>query len=485
NKLKKLLSLFMFLFFMVVLIGCVPTEEDPEEVTITYAAWNLGSVEANNLERRMIEAFMVEYPHITVDIVERPKVPDPGNPENEIDMNWDEMLASMAATGTLPDVYLHGNVPTAIINGWAHDVVEVMADDEEFLNISSDIGMAAVYQGKYFGIPSAAFHFGFFINNTLFEDANIDLPTFGMTWEDLLVAAEEVATQPTDGTGIVGLEGVSSLFEWLPAQFDGDLGWYTFDGTDFNLDSQAFADAMAEQQKYYGPDKGTYAPYVLEATTNEQRDEWYTGWPMGNGKHAIKWDGTWSFGWIVPNTLNEENPMYGMEFDFIGTPVVVDGVQRVPVTMDFMLVGQGTEHEEEAYAFAKWMGFGKDGYLKRIEIATANPTSGSVNFAPLQQDDDLYEAYFNLFPAGTMTEYRKVLEHDSFIIEGIKFIPGYVEARWAGNYGTIGETSYSIGALIDAIRDGNVQLADVATQLNNRVNIIYQEAKAALDDALE
>jgi len=128
------------------------------------------------------------------------------------------------------------------------------------------------------------------------------------------------------------------------------------------------------------------------------------------------------------------------------------------------------------------MGFGKEGYLKRLEIAEQFPEAGSVNFAPLQQDDELMNAYFALFPAGSMTEFRKVLNHDSFIIEGLKTVPGYVQARWTASYGTINGTSYTISTLLDAIRDGEVLLADVKVQLNDRVNLLYQQAKQQLLD---
>jgi multiple sugar transport system substrate-binding protein len=81
-----------------------------------------------------------------------------------------------------------------------------------------------------------------------------------------------------------------------------------------------------------------------------------------------------------------------------------------------------------------------------------------------------------------MTEFRKVLNHDSFIIEGLKTVPGYVQSRWTANYGTVNGISYTIATLLDAIRDGDVLLADVKTQLNDRVNLLYQQARQQLLD---
>jgi hypothetical protein len=78
-----------------------------------------------------------------------------------------------------------------------------------------------------------------------------------------------------------------------------------------------------------------------------------------------------------------------------------------------------------------------------------------------------------------------VLAHDSFIIEGLKTIPGYVQARWTGTYGTISGTSYTISSLLDAIRDGSVLLNDVRVPLNDRVNLMYQQARQELLDRIK
>jgi multiple sugar transport system substrate-binding protein len=481
---KKLIGLCVVVLFSLLLSAC-EREPEVEGIVISYAGWNLGTLESNNLERRLLNAFSEAHEGVTINIIERPKVPNPDNPEVEGDMNWDEMLASMAATNNLPDVFMYATVPTAVINGWAEDMTAYMVDDPELAKVATDISLAAVYNNKYFGVPQSSFYYGYYVNNTLFDTSNLSRPYFGMTFDDLLDLAKDVSTFPEDGTGILGFEGVANLFEWLPSQYDPSLGWYTFNEQGFNLNSDAFAQAMNFQQQFYTENANALYPFVWETSKVEQKVTWYSegnGTQWMKGRHAIRWGGSWDWGWILPEIANEEAGTYGHNIDFIGTPVIVEGVQRIPVVLDYLVVGQGTEHPELAYELAKWMGFGKDGYLKRLEIAKQFPESGSVNFAPLQQDEDLMQAYFDLFPADSMTEFRKVLNHDSFIIEGLKTVPGYVQARWTANYGTINGTSYTIATLLDAIRNGNVLLADVKIQLNDRVNLLYQQAKQQLLD---
>jgi len=480
---KKVLMSVLLFTALVMLVSCGGNDPKVDDIVITYAGWNLGTPEAYNLERRLLDAFSDAHDGVRVEILERPKIPSADNPEVEVDMNWDEMLASMAATGELPDVYMYATVPTAVINGWAEDMTDIMINDPELANVPEDISTAAVYADRYFGIPQSNFYFGYFVNNTIFDNANVERPSFGITFEDLLELSEDVATYPEDGTGIVGFEGVSRFFEWLPSQYDGSLGWYTFNENGFHLDSDAFASAMAFQQGFYNESASATYPFVWEASSVEQKVTWYSegeGTQWSKGRHAVRWGGTYDFGWMMPELLDEDSGMYNANIDFIGTPIIVDGVQRIPVVLDYLVVGQGTEHPELAYELAKWMGFGKEGYLKRLEIAENFPESGTVNFAPLQQDQELLDAYFDLLPSGMMSEYRKVLAHDSFIIEGLKTVPGYVQARWNGTYGTIDGTNYTISTLLDAIRDGDVLLADGAIALNDRVNILYTQSKSEL-----
>lgn len=484
---RRLLLIFTAVLFLFTLAACNSngSTEDPgvDDIVLRYAGWNLGSEEDNNLERRLLAAFSEAHPGVRVDIVERPRVPSSNDPEVEVDMSWDEMLASMAATGRLPDVFMYATVPVAVLNGWAEDMTDIMSADDELANVPEDIATAAVYGERYFGIPQSNFYFGYFVNQTLFDNANLNRPEFGMRFNQLLNLAGDVATYPEDGTGIVGFEGVARFFEWLPAQFDGSLGWYTFNEQGFHLNSQAFADAMAFQQSFYSDNASVVYPFVWESSTVEQKIMWYSegdGSQWSKGRHAIRWGGTYDLGWMVPELQNEELGVFGHEIDFIGTPIMVDGVQRIPVVLDYLVVGQGTEHPELAYELAKWMGFGREGYLKRLEIAQNHPESGTVNFAPLQQIDELFDAYFATLPEGSFEGYKQVLNHDSFIIEGLKTVPGYVQARWTGTYGTIAGTSYTIATLLDAIRDNRVLLADVNTQLNDRVNLIHQQARTEL-----
>lgn len=482
---KKILITCLFVSLILMTTACRKTTttqttvENREPVTITYAAWNLGTADTPNINREMIRAFQERYPWITVDILERPKVPNPGDPTKEVDMNWDEFLRARAAIGQLPDVFMYAVVPNTITSEWAYDVTSLMSNDPEFLKIPEDIRNAAVYEGKYMAIPVKATYMGYFVNKTLFDRANLDYPTYGITFTDLMESASDVAVHQEGGNGIVGIEGVDRVFEWYPAQINENLGWYTFNGSKYNFTDPAFSTAVALQKQLY-----TEKSYVFEATTGAERTAYFgEGWPWGKGKHAIKWDQSGSVGWISRDANDPTKGIYNMEFDFIGTPVVevtpTKSIQRIPVVLDYVVMGASTKHPEAAYLFAKWMGFGKEGYLKAIEISNTVQGINKLDFTPLQQDPELLNAFFNLYP--NMTEFRKVAEHDAFILEGLKMVPGYEKSRYTGQY----DAENTMGQMMDKVVNGTVNLADVASSLEATANREYTNSITEIRNALK
>jgi len=434
------------------------TTEYHEPVTITYAAWNLGTTGSLNLERYMIESFMEEYPWITVEIIERPTVTDPTG-TSEIDQNWNEFLGARAAQGTLPDVYFTDSTETTIMNNWARDVYEIAHNDPEFMNIPEDLREAANYGGKLMALPYAVYYFGYYINKTIFEDNNGDAPVFEDTFDEFMDKVSDVANQTvTNGTGIAGIVGIDRLLEWYPAQLNSELGWYTFDGEKLNLDSEEFETTLNLYQTLM-QDKSL----IYDAMTPEEQFAAFgTDNAWESSQLAAYFEYTPSIGSMLA---------YDFEVDFIGTPGT-DAAHQIPVILDLMCISSTTQHLDEAYLLAKWMSFGKAGYLERIRLSELygdddDPDTDDMdplNMTPLQSDEELLDAFFGIYT--TFTEFRKVVSHDSYIIEPNKYLPGYVKARWNEDY----DAETTVGQLFDLVRSGQVNYADVKTEWNDISN---------------
>lgn len=487
---KKIFSLSVFMLLVFAFIGCqtattsttatgtdtsttssgdtttgtTETTEMPDPVTITYAAWNLGAVDSVNLERLMLEEFEEAYPWITVEIIERPKVTDPSG-TSEIDQNWNEFLGARAARGTLPDVYFTDSVETTIMNNWSRDMSDIAYDDAEFMNVPENLREAANYGGKLMALPYAVYYFGYFINTSLFEEQNGDDPLFNDTFPDFLDKVSDIANQTvTNGTGIAGVVGIDRMLEWYPAQLNDELGWYTYDGSLLNLDSQEFEDTLSLYTTLM-QDKSL----IYDALTPEEQ---MAAFGTPNTWESNQLAAFFNYTPIIGSMVD-----LGFDVDFIGTPGTASAHQ-IPVILDLICVSSTTANPEAAYLLAKWMSFGADGYLKRIELSTTVEGIQPLNMTPLQPIDDLLDAFFAIYP--TFVEFRKVVGHDSFIIEPNKYVPGYIKARWTADF----DAERTVGDIFDLVRGGQLNYADVKDSWNSIANSELTKAITAVNQRL-
>ena len=470
---KKAFGFLVTFVFALILIGCV---KEDNRIVIRYANWNLGTAESidSNMERLMIKAFMEEYPEIKVEIIERPKIPGTND-----DVGWTDFLAGRASVKNLPDVYMGDNIPYYVIQDWAYNITDLVSEDEEFLNISSDIRDVITYDGKVMAIPAAVFYAGYVVNQTLYNNRYQDYPTINSTFDELISVTKAAANHASNNnTGVVGLEGIEHLLHWYPAQLNEDYSWFTLAADGFHLNSPEFATTMETYRILHTDSTFVWEALIEEMLKEDSNIDFGNIFPEGsqfdNGNILCKWFYSWDFGSIQTRINSGE---YDWNMDFIGTPIVNDN-KRVPIVADFFAIASNTKHPEEAYLLAKWMGFGKVGYEKRISLSKTVSGVNQVNFPPIQVDEDLLDQYFTLYPS--FPGLRVIIEAGKVIVEPTKYLPGYDDARYKGSY----DTEHTMYQIIEQLRVGNVLLADIAEQLNSRVNALYNDAKSDFDAAI-
>ena len=495
---RKLMTSTGLFVLLLAACGGNGSTTNPDLITLRYAGWNLGDAANNNIERQMLAAYEVANPNINIEIIERPFTVDEETGE-EVAASWDEFFATQAAINTLPDVYMIANLAGFTANGWTEELTDLFTADEDYDKLPADIRASASFNDRYFAVPQSLFYFGFFINRTAINRVGprAVMPTYGMTYEALMSAAEKNSKAPIQGgDGIIGISGLGDLVNWLPAQLDPNLGWFTFnEDTGYQLDSPAFATAVAEQAKYYGAGKAAYGSYVLDSLDPARYSDYFGASAniFETGNQSIRFEGSYAMRDWHTRSLDANDSLYGADIDFIGTPSWnvpgVGNVNKIPVVVDYLAVGKGTQHREEAYKLSRWMGFSVEGYSKRLELATADPLRAALNFTPMIPQADLVEGFFDLYP--NMTEFRKIVEeHEDFILESLgKNVPGYWNSRANGLFDTVMvegvERNRNIGQAISDIILGNLSLADALQKgLNTIVNEQWQTSKAALDSYL-
>ena len=415
------------------------TPEPGQIVTLRYANWNLGTEDDNNIERQMIQAFMDTHPYIVIEIDESISGAD-----------WTGTLAVAASIGQLPDVFMVNDTGMMAASGWLRDITTISNSDNEFVNLPNAIREATQIGGTVYTVPFAQFMLGYFVNRTLFEELNLDPPEFGVSVEEFL----NLVRQTTDlNRPTIGLNYSNQILEWLPGVRNPNFGFFGYDGVGYVLNSPEMLEAISLASELAATGM-TYG-----GLSEEQREVFAMPWAGGafnHGQVAMLWDGSWVIDWL-PRYAAEAN----FELDFIGVPG-----GRTVVTLDILGISSTTEHPEAAYLFARWMGHGVDGYLRRIAIAQENGMN--INSLPVSGDARVLAAFEDMI---TIPGLRTAMGHlDTAFIDGNKIVPGHVEGRFYALTGiSIPGTDYDNATVNQVIHHaivGNINFADHADAVN-------------------
>ena len=131
-----------------------------------------------------------------------------------------------------------------------------------------------------------------------------------------------------------------------------------------------------------------------------------------------------------------------------------------------------TEHPREAYELLKWMGWGKEGWMHKIDaFETLTYEDGSKVYTypdgvPLLDDSEIWEAYKTLVPQ--TEEWMAFLDSvHSPVAMGGTYIPGFQSfLTWMGEQDIFGKLD----------RD-EIKASDMQAELTEQANKMVQEAR--------
>ncbi len=419
------------------------TNEPVEEIVLSYADW--GDAEMN---QALIDAFELKYPNITVDL--RQDITGSG-------AEFTGNLLNAQAAGVLPDVFAIDNVPTGYANGMLLDITELWDNDPETDLVFPNIAATGVFDGKRYAVPSFQFIKGIYMNLTLFDDYNITIPDKDWTYDEFVAIAREIR-QVGKNDYIYAIDpwyGSLDFETTFPMQDAVDVGYNTWDGEQFNFTSQAWIDAY--NLKLDLMEENVVAAFSEQEMAIIGQDIW----PWYEGYIGMKIDGSWNL-WMIEDMFLDN----GIELGFWPYPGG-DAGQFPPTILDYQVVSSQTDHPEEAYLLAKWMTFGKDGWLTRLDVMA-----------------DRGDLYIDRFPVSDIPEVWEEI-NDNYVdfVEGLrenvellpqgkpdtdKWLPGYKQFwEWVGNE----ENDYWT-----RINDGLVTPEVFASEWETQINMMIEAA---------
>lgn len=442
----------------------VPAEETKksvfdEPVTLSYLAWNLGTPEEDNLERKMLAKFQEVYPNVTINIVEVPLN------EDGTAGNYGDYLNTLASQKALPDVYMWTSVPDTAAAGWAADVTAYSTDDEQYQNVVAAVREGGQVNGKVYGIPFQMHLFGIMQNYNIYEELNVDPLPYSYTLDDMLAKIAATTTDKYRGIDNFAIE------DWGALVNSDTIGFGTFDGEKYNFSSEEFAKAINTYkevvEKGYTGNGSFTGPWLPEGAS----------WAWGEGYIANQYEASWALADFKSGARPFKSDLY---------PLPNEKVVLVP---DFIFVAANTANAEASYELAKWMSFGIDGMKARMTI---KDEFGIVGYSGLPLNagydaeiDEYFLKDYVDFPM-FLKIYASLKEKpENVYVEGFKVIPGYTKSRFDADTGVVGtvngeEKSLTMSELIIAIIKGDKQLSDYAAEMDKVANNIYNDAKANL-----
>lgn len=454
------------------LSGC--GSKSGESYDLIYRSWDYGTEKQNNEERQMIAKFEELY-NVKIKVVENP---GSGN------FYWTNIQASVSNKIDLADVMMVPNLDWPLAAQYLLNIEEYVKDDTEFTNIPDSLKDACTFKNGIYAIPARMNMQGYFVNQTLVEnELNITKEiTADSTFDDILNIIDTAYTKKSDG--IIGIDKVTQWIDILPSNYDttGTFGYFTWDGAQYNLTSDAFKNAVNKAKEYYEAEKcfdslpsselesGAFAGLDAENSGTLEADLW------NKGKLAIRY----GYSYEIPDIVSKND--LNNEIRFVGNPG-----GKTTLVGDYYGIYKETSNPELAVKFAKFMSYGTEGFKYRMDFYEAD--SGFVNSLPLTNDETIVNDYFSRFgEAKGIYQFKETYEKmiNNGMTEGVKVVPGFLSARQNKKTGVnatchrkddqvVELTNASVFDLLDNCVTGGLSINDYADTLNTIANTTYSD----------
>lgn len=449
---KKVLALAMSLVFCVTFsVGCnkktgggsnTTGDGDSgdlvrgEPITLTYASW-----EKDPFEEFMIQKFQEKYDWITVDSI-------------SIDQNsWDAGLMQLADSHDLPDVFWCFNVAMSTENGWTLDITEYYDNDEYNKTIPEDLKKVGIYDGKRYGVAVHQFPWVIYLNKGLFEASNIEMPPYNWTFDDFVSAAKSLSVPGQYYFGIGNSQYyLHDIFPILYTDNLLDLGFDPKTET-FNWDTRI---------KGLNTENTLINQKVMGVISSEEIEKAYgdaSVWMPETNKIAMQCDWFWTGTYLQSVVFTSQN----IEWVAYPLPTGTSGGRQLS-SVDCGAVSATTKHPREAYELLKFMNYGHDGWMAKIEYLKqqSNPIPTHL---PINVNDE-----------EVMNELKKILSGEDWaaVFESLKksspnvryWLPGQSEFwNWCEEQ-----------EIYTKLTANELKIEDVAPQLEQKLKEFYDQS---------
>lgn len=305
-----------------------PSNEPPKQLSLTLGL--PGSYEVTSKE--IIDMFIETHPHITVKIEEAP---------------WGDFtsrIATQIAGNTMPDVWFQEN---ATILGYgkrgvAEDLKPYIERDLNASEYIDALFAAETTDGKVWGIPHGVNSIALAYNKSVFEAANVDLPTDDWTFADLIEAAKKLTIKEGNDTKQFGYIGNADIttgwFPWIK-----QAGGLVLDSTKTKSMLNDPKTAEGLNQLRQGIEEGYFTNSDFVKANGGALEV------FGTGKAAM-----YTMQYSQQVNLNKNFP--DADWDVVKVPKAVDGNRYVSMVTNSWIISSraSDDSKEAAWQFLKF-----------------------------------------------------------------------------------------------------------------------------------
>ena len=367
-------------------------------------------------------------------------------------------LTTQATAKNMPDVVLGwDNLSAFALQNWLYPLNDFLEKDDETQYVSNELLDAFTYEGKIYAVPAWLQFSCMVVNLDLCDELNLDAPGYDWTIDEFIELAKAATTNETSG-----INHLESLDQYLMMQYEGVNGQWGYDpeSRTFNLTNGAF-----EKAEGIVADLGKVPQLVADnmrdssVTDNGGMDDYARKFGanvdgLSEGKILIANQSTWDDKWLNPS-------LQGINWDYYPIPAAVKGQGRQIVHADYGMMLSTAKDPEAAFALLKYITYGKDGILKRMELQNGNA-------------NNLYENNRFTIPASSHPDVAAAFAASPGVTEGVKYMYGHMDVMVKGDYSKILPDYWKI--VNDNIYQAKTRIengedaASVAKETQTRVN---------------
>ena len=309
-------------------VGGTPIVEE-EAVTLLWAFW--GSPAEAETHQKVADVFMADHPNIKIETMVEPW----SDYFTKVQTLWASGDASV-----IPDVLFLWPTPRYAAEGVLENLDPwIEKSGYDLKDYWPALLESAMYNGSVYGFPRDISVEALYYNKDIFDEAGLDYPDEGWTWDDLLAAAEKLTVVESSGRVAryaLGMEG--GKFQLWVGQNGGSI-----------LDDMR------------NPSKCTLTePAAVEAIKffADMMDQNYAmrdaNLSQAGGDAAVFQSGQVAM--IIQNAsrVSAFNPA-GMNYDVAPVPIPEGGQRAASAGGAAWVMSSGSDNKEEAWTFLSWL----------------------------------------------------------------------------------------------------------------------------------